>query len=265
MTVTMAVRLAAVSLLASCQTLLAQQPINPVERAASISAFADGEQSVRFDRLYRVYENEVSQGSAPASVARATILAGPMGDFAFGVSTRLDVTATDAGRATAFCTDSLVLLVDTETPFSLSSAYAADLPVGAAATGGTVGLKVDGEGSITLQDGSVASEVELRSSVRPAGAATGGRLAPGQYRLTVEFSANSAAVGGDAMVGLNAEALFTTSCRVDLNADGLVDIFDFLLYQTFFDDRDPRADFNGDGAFDIFDFLGYLDAFDDPC
>lgn len=265
MTVTMAVRLAAVSLLASCQTIFAQQPIDPVSRSAAISAFADGEQSVKFDRLYRVYDNEVDQGSAPGSVARSTILAGPRSDFSFGVSSRLDVTATDGGRATALCTDGLVLTVDTETPFSLSSAYAADPRVGAAATGGIVTLEVDGEGVITLLDGSEVSEVELRASDRPAGAATGGRLAPGQYRLSVEFSANAAAIGGDAMTGLNAEALFTTSCRVDLNADGLVDLFDFLQYQTLFDDRDPRADFNGDGVFDIFDFLGYLDAFDDPC
>ncbi|UYV11437.1 MAG: hypothetical protein NCW75_09000 [Phycisphaera sp.] len=265
MTVTMAVRLAAVSLFASCQTLLAQEPINPVDRAASISAFADGDQSVRFERLYRVFENEVIQGSPPASVAQASILAGPMGEFAFGVSTRLEVTATDAGRATAFCTDSLVFDVVVETPFSLSSRYDADTPVGAAATGGTVGVAVEGEGVITLSDGRVVSAVELRASDRPDGAAVGGRLSPGRYRMSVEFSANSAAVGGDAMTGLNAEALFTTSCRVDLNADGRVDIFDFLQYQTLFDDRDPRADFNGDGVFDIFDFLGYLDAFDDPC
>jgi|GEM_PF-6088667 len=265
MNVTMAVRLAVVSLLASCQALVAQQPIDPVSRSASISAFADGQQSVRFDRLYRVYESEVTEGTAPGSVATSTILAGPRTDFSFGVSSRLDVTATGSGRATALCTDGVVFTVGAESPFSLSSAYAADARVGAAATSGIVTLEVDGEGIITLQDGSEVTMVELRASDRPAGAATGGRLSAGQYRLTVEFSANAAAVGGDAMTGLTAEALFTTSCRVDLNADGLVDIFDFLQYQTFFDDQDPRADFNGDGLFDIFDFLGYLDAFDDPC
>jgi hypothetical protein len=265
MTMTKIVCLVVVSVLASCSAVLAQEAIDPVSRAASISAFADGEQSVRFDRLYRVYENEVTQGGAPGSAARSSIVAGPRGPFAFSVEGRLDVATASTGRATALCSDSVLFAVHAGTPFSLSSAYAQDARTGAAAASGSVMVEVDGPGGITLRDGSVVAEVRLRSSDRPAGAAIGGTLAPGQYRLTVEFSANAAGVGAASTAGLSARALFTTSCRVDLTADGIVDLFDFLDFQTLFDDRDPRADFTEDGVFDLFDFLAFIDLFDGPC
>lgn len=54
-------------------------------------------------------------------------------------------------------------------------------------------------------------------------------------------------------------------CAVDLDGDGAVTIFDFLLFQTLFDAGDLRADFDGDGVLTIFDFLRYFDAFDIGC
>ncbi len=48
----------------------------------------------------------------------------------------------------------------------------------------------------------------------------------------------------------------------DFDRDGALTIFDFLLFQTLWEDRDPAADIDLDGAFTIFDFLGYQTLFD---
>ena len=54
-------------------------------------------------------------------------------------------------------------------------------------------------------------------------------------------------------------------CRVDLDGDGVLDIFDFLAFGNLFDAGDPRADFDGDGVLDIFDFLAFGNEFDAGC
>jgi len=54
-------------------------------------------------------------------------------------------------------------------------------------------------------------------------------------------------------------------CRVDLDGDGQLSIFDFLAFQNLFDAGDLIADFDGDGALTIFDFLAFQNEFDDGC
>jgi hypothetical protein len=54
-------------------------------------------------------------------------------------------------------------------------------------------------------------------------------------------------------------------CRVDLDGDGSLTIFDFLAYQNMFDAGDPMADFDGDGELTIFDFLAFQNEFDAGC
>ena len=54
-------------------------------------------------------------------------------------------------------------------------------------------------------------------------------------------------------------------CRVDLDGDGVLDIFDFLAFLNLFDAGDPRADFDGDGQLTIFDFLAFGNEFDAGC
>ena len=56
-----------------------------------------------------------------------------------------------------------------------------------------------------------------------------------------------------------------TFCATDLDGDGELTIFDFLAFQTLFEDRDPRADLDGDGELTIFDFLAFQTAFDLGC
>ena len=55
------------------------------------------------------------------------------------------------------------------------------------------------------------------------------------------------------------------SCYADLDGDGQLTIFDFLAFQTLFDDGDPLADCDEDGSLTIFDFLCFQTAFDDGC
>ncbi|MEQ9095361.1 MAG: VCBS repeat-containing protein [Phycisphaerales bacterium] len=54
-------------------------------------------------------------------------------------------------------------------------------------------------------------------------------------------------------------------CRVDVDGDGALTLFDFLAFQTSFDAGDPVADFDGDGVLTIFDFLAFQTAFDAGC
>ncbi|MCH7791122.1 MAG: hypothetical protein IID31_02440 [Planctomycetes bacterium] len=56
------------------------------------------------------------------------------------------------------------------------------------------------------------------------------------------------------------EVFGCTRHPADFNKDGVLDIFDFLAFQSMFVQRDPRADLDhstGVGVFDIFDFLEF--------
>jgi hypothetical protein len=54
-------------------------------------------------------------------------------------------------------------------------------------------------------------------------------------------------------------------CTPDLDADGVLTVFDFLAFFNLFQDGDARADFDGDGELTIFDFLAFQTAFDAGC
>ncbi|MEQ8844869.1 MAG: GC-type dockerin domain-anchored protein, partial [Phycisphaerales bacterium] len=55
------------------------------------------------------------------------------------------------------------------------------------------------------------------------------------------------------------------SCTPDLDLDGSLTIFDFLLFSNLFQDGDPQADFDGDGELTVLDFLAFQTAFDAGC
>ena len=55
------------------------------------------------------------------------------------------------------------------------------------------------------------------------------------------------------------------TCRVDIDGDGELTIFDFLGYQNLFDAGDLLADFDGDGELTLFDFLAFQNEFDAGC
>ncbi|MEQ8317717.1 MAG: M12 family metallo-peptidase [Phycisphaerales bacterium] len=81
-----------------------------------------------------------------------------------------------------------------------------------------------------------------------------------------EFRLRITSVGADA-----ADAWFIDSvsidefCRVDMNEDGVVNLFDFLAFQTAFDGGSPFADFNNDTELNVFDFLEFQNQFSQGC
>jgi len=54
-------------------------------------------------------------------------------------------------------------------------------------------------------------------------------------------------------------------CGADFNGDGLLNVFDFLAFQTAFSDGDGSADLDGNGVLNIFDFLAFQTAFGNGC
>ncbi|MEQ8316812.1 MAG: GC-type dockerin domain-anchored protein [Phycisphaerales bacterium] len=56
-----------------------------------------------------------------------------------------------------------------------------------------------------------------------------------------------------------------TGCRVDLDGDGELTLFDFLTFSNLFDAGDLTADFDGDGVLTLFDFLTFSNEFDAGC
>jgi hypothetical protein len=54
-------------------------------------------------------------------------------------------------------------------------------------------------------------------------------------------------------------------CRPDLDGDGELTFFDFLMFQNLFAAGDLRADFDGDGALTFFDFLAFQNEFAAGC
>ena len=60
---------------------------------------------------------------------------------------------------------------------------------------------------------------------------------------------------------VESEDLWVYGHRADLNADGVIDVFDFLQFQNMFLLALPEGDFNLDQRYDLFDFLAFQDAF----
>ena len=56
-----------------------------------------------------------------------------------------------------------------------------------------------------------------------------------------------------------------STCRVDLDGDGQLTVFDFLEFQNLFATGDLAADFDGDGELTLFDFLEFQNEFSQGC
>lgn len=70
-------------------------------------------------------------------------------------------------------------------------------------------------------------------------------------------------LNGDGLIS-NADASLI-DCPVDLNADGILDIFDVFAYLGLFDAGSTEADLTSDGVLDIFDVFAFLNAFNAGC
>jgi hypothetical protein len=54
-------------------------------------------------------------------------------------------------------------------------------------------------------------------------------------------------------------------CYADFDADGVLDLFDFLAFTNAFNGGDAGADCTEDGVLDLFDFLCFVNAFGEGC
>ncbi len=100
-------------------------------------------------------------------------------------------------------------------------------------------------------------------------AANGVAMDPSQVRQLLVETGKAQGSGGHigplpdmaAAVG----RLSNPSCRVDLDLDGELTVFDFLFFQTAFETQETVADFDGDGLLTILDFLAFQNGFDSGC
>jgi hypothetical protein len=63
----------------------------------------------------------------------------------------------------------------------------------------------------------------------------------------------------------NLTAIIAGGCIADFNGDGMLNILDFVAFQTAFVKGDPGADVNGDGVLNILDFVAFQQLFQAGC
>ena len=77
---------------------------------------------------------------------------------------------------------------------------------------------------------------------------------------------NWLAVGGETInTGIDDVAWDTAVCSVDCNADGQLNVLDFVCFQGAWSSQAVGGDCNGDGAFNVLDFVCYQGAFVAGC
>jgi hypothetical protein len=124
---------------------------------------------------------------------------------------------------------------------------------------GTLSLYLD-HGLIAQRDGAPAPAADLLASEQPA-------VVLGNSDFTsegVHAILDDVRVTARALDPLDFLPLIEP-CRADLDSDGALTIFDFLIFQGLFSLGDLRADFDGDGVLTVFDFLEFQTAFDTGC
>jgi hypothetical protein len=68
-----------------------------------------------------------------------------------------------------------------------------------------------------------------------------------------------------AIAGIDDVDIVFTSCYADFNADGSLNILDFVAFQNAFVGVDPQADCDGSGMLNILDFVCFQNAFSGGC
>lgn len=110
----------------------------------------------------------------------------------------------------------------------------------------------------TLRPGDPTTDKEVGTSTAMSFDATG--------RLRVLSGApRDSAQGTNSGAAYLFEVPCPPMCPADLNADGLADFSDYLVFLNLYDESDPRADFSGDGLIDFSDYLEFLNAYDEGC
>ncbi|MFI4882811.1 MAG: GC-type dockerin domain-anchored protein [Phycisphaerales bacterium JB064] len=79
------------------------------------------------------------------------------------------------------------------------------------------------------------------------------------------MNAKRIACAAAGLLALAGSAMAQGTCRVDLDGDGQLTVFDFLEFQNLFALGDLGADFDGDGELTLFDFLEFQNEFAQGC
>jgi hypothetical protein len=103
------------------------------------------------------------------------------------------------------------------------------------------------------------------SAFDSAGTGLGQGGTPWTDRLwALDPNAQTGSLGGDD--GMVTKFIFAENgCFADCDANGTLNILDFICYQSFFQSGDPGADCNGDGVLNILDFICFQSAFQAGC
>lgn len=89
-------------------------------------------------------------------------------------------------------------------------------------------------------------------------------LPPGQTaRLLLNLAVTSASTSLTTTATLIAAGV--PRCDADLNADGVIDFFDYADFIEAFESGSPLADFNQDNFLDFFDYADFVQAFESGC
>jgi hypothetical protein len=89
-----------------------------------------------------------------------------------------------------------------------------------------------------------------------------------QSRITFACTAGQSyiiRVGGYTTAAGTGSIILTATCKPDYNADGVVDLFDYLDFVADFAARRAAADYNTDGVIDFFDYLDFVADFAAGC
>jgi len=83
--------------------------------------------------------------------------------------------------------------------------------------------------------------------------------------LSVEWPNGAETTLTDVPVNTRVTIVAEPTCVADMNDDGVLNILDFVTFQTLFQGGDPQADVNGDGVLNILDFVAYQQLFQLGC
>lgn len=100
-------------------------------------------------------------------------------------------------------------------------------------------------------------------------AATGRAMEPSALRQLLIDTGKPQGSGGNIGpfpdMAAAVDALLASLCRVDMDGDGQLTLFDFLAFQSAFASGSLAADFDGDGMLTVFDFLVFQNEFMAGC
>lgn len=110
--------------------------------------------------------------------------------------------------------------------------------------------------------GSLGGEWFFGLTFDAAGTLWGSRFPEGVYTIDAQTGAATLRWGGEYRgLAFVAEG----GCYADFNADGALDLFDFLAFVAAFNAGGAAADCTGDGGLDLFDFSCFVNAFNAGC